>query len=422
MSDKPRIRVASDGQYNMDAWQNAQSGMGIAGVDKSVYTRFSFLASSIDWQTLSMIYRYDWLARKICMRPAADATRRWIRSDDRASLTELERLKAKKKIRTAISWGRLYGGAAILLIVEDGKTPADPLDPSKVTRVVDLKVVDRHNLQAKGKINDVYAVEFGDPEFYTTNNGTVFHHSRVLKFNGAELTYDQAETEQYWGGSYIELYQDAIKSFQGTMQDVRHIVTESGIGVLKIPGLTNSVAMGGKIFDNIQKRLDSFNLSKSNYRTAAMDGDEEFDFKNRTLAGLADIADRFMTMVSGATDMGELILFGTTPGGLNASQEEQRAVYYDMVQGEIQEGDMMTALNTILACINNGTIPEWEYKPLLEMTDKAQAEVRNTEAQAIAAVADIVMLSPDEVKEHLNETGHFNFPESLSTEGFENDD
>ncbi len=422
MSEKPRIRVEADGQYNMDAWQNAQSGMGIPGVDKSVYTRFSFLASRIDWQTLSMIYRYDWLARKICVRPAADATRRWIKSDDKASLNELERLKAKKNIRKAISWARLYGGAAILLIVEDGKTPADPLDPSKVKRIIELKVVDRHNLQAKGKIEDAYAVEFGDPEFYTTNNGTVFHHSRVLKFNGAELTHDQAEQEQYWGGSYIELYQDAIKSFQGTMQDVRHIVTESGIGVLKIPGLTNSVAMGGKIFDNIQKRLNTFNLSKSNYRTAAMDGEEEFDFKNRSLAGLADIADRFMTMVAGATDMGELILFGTTPGGLNASQEEQLAVYYDMIQGEVQEGDMMPALNTILACINKGTIPEWEYKPLLEMTDKAQAEVRNTEAQAIAAVADIAMLGPEEIREHLNETGHFHFTQPLSLGALENDD
>ena len=407
---KPRVRVQSGGDYKIDAWANAASGMGMANADKSVYTKFSYAGAMIDWQTLSAIYRYDWLGRKICSRPAADATRRWIRSEDTKAMDELKRLQAKKKFKQAISWGRLYGGAAILLIVDDGKTPADPLDTSKVKNVVDLKVVDRHNLQAVGTIDDVYAIDYGDPEFYTTNNGTVFHHSRVLKFMGSDLTKDEAERENYWGGSFIELYQDAVKQFQGTIQDVRHIVTESSIGTLRIPGLTNSVAAGGKIFDTIQKRLDSFNLSKSLYRTAAMDKDEEFDYKNRQLSGLSDVLDRFMTQVAGATDMGELILFGTTPSGLNASQEEQLSVYYDMVQGEIQEGDMMPALNTILACINGGEAPDWECKPLLEMTDKAQADVRVAEATAINTVAQIAMLGPESVIEHLNETGHFNLP------------
>lgn len=405
---KPRIKVS---QYNLDAWQNAASGMGIAGIDKNLYDKFSFIGAKIDWQTLSWIYRYDWLAKKICDRPAKDAVRRWIVTEDKNLLTQFETLKAKKKYRQAISWARLYGGAAVLIITDDGRS-AEPLDAKKVNKVVDLKVVDRYHLQPVGTVSDPFAVNFSEPEFYTTNNGTVFHHSRVQKFLGSDLTFDEAEREQYWGGSYIELYQSAIKSFQGSMQDVRHIMTESSISELKIPNLTASVVAGGTIFDAIQKRVDQFNLSKSVYRTAVMDKEEDHDFKNRQLTGLADLLDRFMTQVSAATEFPELVLFGKSPKGLNSSQEEQLDVYYDMVRGSIQEEDLMPAINTVAACLSGGNIPEWDFAPLSEPTDKEKAEIRSAEASAVASIASVAMLAPEDIIKHLNSTGHFNLPEN----------
>lgn len=412
MPSKPRIQANIDGTYRLDAWTNSASGMGIAGIDKTINTRFSYGSSKIDWITLSLMYRYDWLARKICERPAMDATRRGITIKDdkqKAIITELERLSFKNKSKNCISWSRLYGGAALLVIAEDGMTPAEPLNPSKVKKLVELRTVDRHHLQPTGLIQDPYAINFQEPEYYTTNNGTLFHNSRVLKFNGADLTHDQRETEEYWGGSFVELYNDVVKNFQGSMQDIRHVMTEQSLGVLKIPGLTNSVAMGGDIFTAIQKRLDKFNLSKSIYRTAAMDSEEEFDFVTRQLSGLSDLLDRFMTTVAGATEMGELVLFGTSPSGLNASQGEQLAIYYDMVSG-IQECDLMNATNTVIACVNKGVIPEWEYKPLQEQTEAAKADTRLKEAQTMQAVADIAGLMPEAVVDHLNRTGLFDLP------------
>lgn len=421
MTEKPRVRVNTDGTYRLDAWRNNVSGMGVPGIDKQIYTRFDFAGSHIDWRTLSLMYRYDWLARKICDRPAQDAVRRWLNIEDDNLKSELERLRLKKRIKQAIAWSRLYGGAALVPIVEDGMTPADPLNPAKVKRVIDVVAFDRHNLQPEGKVIDSYDMRFGEPEYYTTNNGTVFHHSRVLKFSGADLTQDELEREEYWGGSFIEVYQQAVKSFQGSMQDVRHIMTESSVGMLKVPGLTQSVAMGGTIFDAIQKRLDAFNQSKSIYRVAAMDGEEEFDYKQRQLTGLSDLMDRFMTQVAGATDMGELVLFGTSPAGLNASQEEQMAMYYDSVRN-IQEDDPMYAINTVLACLNGGTIPEWEYVPLMEPSDKEKAEIRQLESQAVANIAQYVMWQPEDVAKHLNGTGHFDIADGSLSESMPGDE
>ena len=421
MTDKPRIQVNTDGSYRLDAWQNSASGMGVPGLDKQLYTRFDFYGSHIDWRTLSMMYRYDWLARKVCERPAKDATRRWINLDDNKLLAELERISLKKRIKEAISWSRLYGGSAIIPIVEDGLSPSDPLDPSKVTRVIDVIVMDRHHLTPTGQVMDSYDMRFGQPEFYTTNNGTIFHHSRLIRFSGASLTQDEAESEQWWGGSYVELYQQAVKSFQASMQDVRHIMTESSIGMIRIPGLTNSIAMGGTIYDAIQKRLNAFNQSKSIYRVAGMDKEEEFDYKQRQLTGLSDLLDRFMTQVAGATDMGELVLFGTSPSGLNASQEEQMAMYYDGVR-DIQEDEPMRAINTVLACLTGGTIPEWDYKPLMEPSDKDKAEIRQMESTAVANISQHVMWQPEDIKRHLNSTGHFDIQEDALIESIPGDE
>lgn len=403
--NKPRVTVDSGAKYNIDAWQNSASGMGTTTNDKSIYDQFGFSAS-LKQPVLSAMYKADWLSRKICERPANDAVRRWINMDDKNILAMLEKLQIKKKAKQAVSWSRLYGGSALLLITNS--SPETPLKPSE--KLIDVRAVDRYNIQPQGQIIDPYNNWFGEAEFYITNNGTHFHHSRVLKFYGTDLTQDLKDQELGWGGSYVELCQTAIKSFSASMQDVRHIMTESSIGMLKIPGLTEAIVSGGTIYDSINRRLTSFNLSKSLYRTAAMDGEEEFDFHARPLNGLSDLLDRFMTTVSGATDMPELILFGKTPSGLNASQEEQLAVYYDMVRS-IQESDLMLALNSIIGQLNGGNIPRWDYKPLLEPSDMTKADIRLKEAQAITAVADVAALMPSTIIEHLNKTGHFDLDE-----------
>lgn len=97
---KPRIQVQG-GEYRIDAWRNEASGMGMPGMDKTLYGRFGTVGR-LDPAALNLMYRYDWLSRKICDRPASDAVRRWIKIDgDNEDQIEadLERLGAKQKIK-----------------------------------------------------------------------------------------------------------------------------------------------------------------------------------------------------------------------------------------------------------------------------------------------------------------------------------
>lgn len=406
MSAKVRIKLKP---YNIDGWANMASGAGFT--DKSRYDNFAY-GVRLDQFTLDNLYANDWLARKICEKPAKDATRKGIliRDDKKANIcAELERIGFSSKLRDSISWGRLYGGSAMIFLVDDGLDPSEPLNPSKVKKLYDVMIIDRNYMAAEGIDTDPSSVNYGLPSHYRINGGELFHISRIAKFTGARLTFAQRMSEQGWGGSYVQLYWDALKSFQMSMSDLRHIMTESSLGVLSVPHLTNAAAMGGKAWEAVNRRAEQFNLAKSLYRTAVLDKEEDYQYVNRSLAGLSDLADRFMTVVSGATDLPQLILFGTTPGGLNASQDEQMESYYDTVTS-VQEDECTPAYNTAIACITGGQAVDWEYKPLAQLNDAKAASVRLQEAQAISAIAEQAGLTPEAIVDHLNNTGHFNLP------------
>lgn len=178
---KPRARY----DYNIDAWTNSASGMGVSGIDKQQNTGFS-VSGLLTHQALSNLYHYDWLSRKIVDRPAADATKRGISIGDNIK-AELERLNLRNKLRDAVAWSRLFGGAALVLVVDDGKEASEPLDPEAVKRVVDVMVLDRHYLSADGIDTDVFSSTYGQPEFWRVNGGELFHQSRVVIFSGAPV-------------------------------------------------------------------------------------------------------------------------------------------------------------------------------------------------------------------------------------------
>lgn len=203
--------------------------------------------------------------------------------------------------------------------------------------------------------------------------------------------------------SYIQAYYDSVRMFQASVADIRHIMSENGIGILKVPGLS---ASGKSPREAMQRRLDAFNQGKSVYRSAAIDQQEDFSFVHRQLGGLSDLMEQFMTVVAGATDMPALVLFGKSPSGLNSSQEEIMSVYYDSIR-DIQEGDMTQAINLVTQCLSGGEVPEWDYLPLSEPSSSQMATIRLQEAQAAQIIADVAGLTGEAVIAHLNQTGAF---------------
>ena len=396
--------IPKESTYRADAWANASSGMGIPGMDHTLSTTYSPINTILNYQVLTSMYKTDWLTRKICMRPAKDATRKFVQFKDADTHKLLngkfKELHLRQKIKTAISWARLFGGSGIVLITKDADA-REPLTEGVKGNLVDIEVYDRWDLNPIEYDTDYESVNYMKPLIYQTYEGKQFHYTRVCKFMGAELTRREWIESLYWGGSIVTSVYSAIKHLQATYEDARFILSELNIGILKIPNLTAANLQGGPA-QAIQNRVNKFNGTKSNYRVAALDKEEEFTFVNRTVAGVAEIMDQFKTEMSAASEMPKLTLFGESPTGMNGETDGEMATYYDNIE-DIRQDQIAPCIETILKA-DGIEGAEWHFESLWEMSDKDKSLIMQQSAVAITPLIN-TLLSPEEAIAQLNSLG-----------------
>ena len=391
-------------------WTNPASGMGTQGMDKQNETYYNYFRYTLNYQTLENLYNFDDLSAIICdTRPEA-ALKKDIEVDDDDSrwlLDDLEEYDIYSLFKDAGSQGRLFGGCAVVMILDDGNTPDTPLEVEKVRGILDLAVYDRYYLNPIDYFDDPSTTFYGQPKNYMLEDGRIFHRSRLIRFYGRTLPRRQMINNYWWGGSYVDLAWDSLRQYQGTLGDMRHTMTESSIPVLKSPNLSQVNAMGGSVAANSQARLNRMNHTKSAYRMMHLDGAEEFEFVSRQFAGIADIHDRFATRVATSMRMTELELFGKPPAGLNASLAEQLELGNDRTT-EYQRSTLtkpMNAIINILAAIRGKEPPKWNWAPLKVETETERSTTRLTNAQAYQLEKDALELTGEEMRMLAKENG-----------------
>lgn len=421
MAKKPHLKLHNDGSmsYRMDAWANPVSGQGIPGIDKSTAQMLSPAFAHLlhnNQQALTNIYLSDWLARKICDLPAEDATRKFIEisgiddEDKKRVESMLDGMGLRASVRKGIAWSRLFGGAGVLKVYDDTRPPESP--PSETAAIIDLIPLDRWSLSVSEIDDNPESAHYGRALNYIARNGVKYHRDRIAPFYGCSVPYDTQIELQGWGGSYVAMAWSAIAAYNETLQDASFLLKESGVGVLSVPGLTAIQAYGTTAAQSVMNRANIFNQGKSIYRAAVLDSEEKFEFVNRSLQGIPDFVDRFATAVAGATGLSEMMLFGKSPAGLNASQEEILSVYYDKIAA-IQEGDPTPLVQACVDSVKASTGLEfdWKWAELSAMSPDKKATSMASVATAISTVEGPAALAPNEVRELLNNTGLFNLDE-----------
>jgi hypothetical protein len=395
------ILVPENSGYRVDAWQNGATGQGVPGIDSSVNTTYSNINSILNYQVLTNLYKTDWLTRKICMRPAKDATRKFVQftepSQHKVINGKFKEIQLRQKIKTAIAWSRLFGGAGIVMITKDADAEL-PLTTGSKGNLVDIEVYDKWDLNPVSYDTDFESPNYMKPLIYQTYEGKRFHYTRVCKFMGAELTRREWIETLYWGGSIVTSVYTAIKHMASTYDDARYILSELNIGILKIPNLTSTNVQGGPAAA-LQRRVNKFNQTKSNYRVAAIDAAEDFNFVNRTVAGLSEIMEQFKTQIVAATDMTSLILFGESPAGMNGDTSGEQSTYYDNIE-DIRQDQIAPCIEAMLKA-DGYEGAAWTFESLWEMSDKDKSLVMQQSSAAIVPLINS-LFTPENAIEQLN--------------------
>lgn len=380
-------------------------------------------------------YQYNGLFSKIIDRPAEEALKHGIEyniSDQTLAdfLDDaLDRLDWEEKATTAIRWARLFGGAVIVMLLDDGRGLEEPVNWQDIRSVEELRVYERAIVQP-------------DPNCYLTGKAEYFdisstyggffrvHRSRCLVFkNGSLPEYAAPQQYFYWGlPEYVRIRRDLSIALH-THQSAANMIDKSVQPVYKQRGLQSTLA-GPDGDDKTLKRLLVLDASRGMMNSVAIDMDgEDYSFQTFQLSGASEILESTYSLLSAVTCIPQTILFGRSPSGENATGESDLENYYNFVEG-IQKRMLKKNIRTLLkavvqAGVYDGSIAEPQtikptFKPLWSLSEAEQATVELSKAQRAQATAqtaqlyiDMQVLQPDEVRQALARDGTLDIEDIL---------
>ena len=376
-----------------DGLENVISGLGTAR-DKRAYTQYNFTPPK-DRQQLENMYRSSWLAKRIVNSVPEDMTREWLTvgfDDNNLEHSKkveklANKLKLKSKILNGLTWGRLYGGALMIIGIRNEKLDT-PLDIRTVKKdsLQYLQVLDRWRVSASAELTmDLESPNFGMPDYYLIAESSVqIHHSRVIRFNGQRVPYFMWTQNSRWDDPELTHIYESLLNTDTATQSVASMLFEATVDVVKIDNLADILA--GKNGESlITKRFQLGALMKSINRMMILDGKESYENHQKQFTNLDKIMSTFMVDVCGAAEIPMTRLFGQSPSGLNANGDNDVRNYYDMISNK-QEVDLLDSMEYVysIICMSVlGSLPDdlqIEFNPLWQMSDTDKSTVNKTKA------------------------------------------
>lgn len=318
-----------------DGLVNVVSGLGTSKAKRS-HNTFTYSLMN-NWQQLDAAYQSNWLARQIVDAPAEDMVREWrtIKCDGADDIrAEEDRLQLPALMSETISWSRLYGGSAILMLT--GQNLEKPLNLDKIKKggLLRLIVLDRFDLQPMELNNvNILAANYLQPEFYVIVGGAQrVHWTHFARFMGAKLPRRQRLQTLGWGDSELRKCLDDIMDTVASKDGIAELMQEANVDVITREGLNDELASDQD--SAIISRYALFSQMKSSINMALLDGEETYDRKTLNLSGVAPVLETFMTWISGAADIPITRLFGTSAKGLSATGEGDMTNYHNSLSSK----------------------------------------------------------------------------------------
>lgn len=379
-------------EIKADGWKNELTGLATYR-DK----RTSALVKRptvIDMRSREDLYAGDDIARKVVELPADEMARGGgtFTADDADKAQEVSDWLDEKavidKFRQAQAWANLHGGAAILLGVPGDQSKPLTADEGKDVRF--MTVFDNCELQARSWYEEV-GERYGHPESYSftpaygAGTGLEIHETRLLLFEGLDVTRRRRRELDGWGESVLTPIADTIRDFDQSWGGVAVLLQDWAQPVFKIKDLAAAMAQDKQQL--IKARLEMMDMARSLVRAVVIDGEgEEFERKVTPLTGLPDVITKFEGRLASAARMPATLLFGKSPDGMNATGDSDMRIWYDRVN-MLRDTRWKDNLHKLLKlCMNfkyNGELEgwAWNWANLWEPSDAEKAETRLKVAQ-----------------------------------------
>lgn len=392
----------------MDAFSNPAARTGFGTMDLLQATEYPMTRMTQNYQLLTSLYRENWIVQNIIATIPNDIMRKWytiksaVGPDYIDRMTRLEqKTQIRKKLLLGMYWGRLYGGAAGIVLIKGHNDMSQPLDLNTVMpdSFLGLQILDRWSgiFPEGSMVSDPEDLDYGLPEYYTirdeeTGSTAVrVHHSRVIRFTGRELPWMEQIMEQYWGESEIEAVYSEVVKRDNVSANIAALTFRANINYLESDGLDQLLGSANtKAQQNFWRLMQAQSVMESNFGTRIINKGDAMHNTQYTFTGLPDVYDRMMMDVAGAARTPVTKLFGRSPAGMNATGESDLNNYYDYIDGlrETELRPIIERLLPIMALSAWGEIPDDLdiVFPLMQTPDAEKtAEMGERKTNAILA-------------------------------------
>jgi len=418
VEDTVNLGHNGDESLRVDGLVNALTGMNTAR-DKSRYTTTTpivFLAQ----EELENLYS-EWIPKRIVDIVAEQATRKGFKvlfggegaAAEVVSGIEqvIEDLYILENLGLACKNSRLFGGAVILLYIDDGRSADQPVDRRNIRSVEGMEVLDRW--QIAPVINEEALYDYSKASHYQIISGDLIrqpqlskiHKDRILRFDGEWLPYRIRQRNYGWGMSTLQSVYDSFRFYSTGISAASTLLTEFDIFVHKLRGLSTMLAAGKE--GDVRSRLVLNDMSKSVYRGYVIDAEkEELEFISRNFGGIGEILEKLRIDIIGASQIPHTILFGESPGGLGSTGRSEERDFAKML-GDYQGAHFKRPMKQLMELIllskegpTNGQLPEsWRihFNDLFELNEREKADVRARVAAVDGRYIQLGVLSPKEV-------------------------
>lgn len=386
-------------------------------------------------------WRHDWLSREQVESKARDATRKWLelkldfgetvppggdvdRDGDRDAAdvavdvhAYLDRLDEDRGVKglfcEAIAWAELFGGALLVLGLDDGGELHEPLDESRLRGIRWLFVCESYFANVYEYERDPGAgARFGKPRIYTVTafeaqQSLQVHSSRVIRFPGPLTPREHVLQNGGWQDSALQATAEAIRDYHVGQKGATNALSKFSIDTFAQKGLAQTVALPGGA-EKLRGRARALRAGIALGGVAMVDAElEKYEVTGRPVGGMAELIDRKNRNVAGAINVPETKIFGQAAGTVRAGAESDDATYCADV-ASLQERVLVRQFERLARLVlaategpTGGVLPrslKVEPRPLQELSAKDKAEVFRLRAEALGRLIDAGVIDPLEAR------------------------
>ena len=393
-------------------------------------TEYPLTRMTDNYALLNSLYRDNWVVQNVVGLMVDDMLREWyklkgdITPEMQDALDRVERMtRLRARVNEGLRWGRLYGGAAGLILIRGQEDLSRPLDLDMVYpgSFQGLYILDRWQgvtpnmglvFEGGEPVPESYSIT--DAQGHTVVN---VHHSRLVRFTGRDLPYLERVAELYWGESEVEALYKEVVAHDNVSANMAALTFQANINTMEVKGLEQLLSMASPA---VQRRfwdvMQAQSVMQSNFGMRLVEEGSKLTNTQYHFNGLREVYESMCLNLCGASHYPMTKLFGRSPSGLDATGDGDLQNYYDYVdsQREAKFRPALQKLLPVLAMSAWGFVPDdldFTFPPLWTPTAKEVAEIAKTKSEAIVAGYQAGLMNVDTAQKELrkleDETGMF---------------